>query len=1322
MQSKAFALAFFLLVFTGFSAAQNLLANPSFESGQAPWLYFHNPSNATATEQVVSENCRSGNCLKMVLGNALSQTTRQELGSLAAGDYNYSAWFNTPPSKFAYIYVSDLDWKNSTCQKKIKTIVSDKFNGTGQWIKIDMTFAVPAVDECGESTTAHKWRAVVIDSPPDASGTPVYFDDLSLEKIVNETPYCGNFVCDPGENTNSCSQDCWPISTYGWYNTQQWIDKLPITHLRTNFVTLDEQTVRSVLQASQAKSLFVKMQYGTSSFTPQNKVDYENYARQVSALSVAVPEIYSFSIDDFNGYWSRSNFDSVHLDRLVAASKSANPKVKFSITAYEDDFTENKYANMPEQTRRKIDIVILGLHFRKSGTNYAQYVAQAKQAFPNARVIALAYAYDRIDYTGCDSLNGVKCTKSQELELFAQAMDAQAKLLASGDIAGIEFYPDAFGYEDDERFIKWGTAQACQGVSRCQVCNDKNRCVQVTQTMRERAKQIFCENREDCAQAFPDQLSARDPGFYGGATWPTSPPNGNNQEFYSRVQPLVFTIRNSVRVDENNWKCDSQATKDRLALVKSEIDKGYDLVPRRRMLLEIYFWDNSSEQNGYNYPLKDKGVYQARIDCALEKLNDSVSKLYGVSLAEEQDPQNSMRAKMLDDLYKGTKAKYPGLQIYQWYLYSFNPANPLRIRTPETYEGTYVSADGWLFDFLRLSPRSCPDQACHLTDNPYLNTMQKYALAGKPIVSEIWAATTRPDYWTSDQDMWSTMDEQFSVNTAFNVPTAFYWYSCAKNVGQPCTGLANTPYFTTDSNFFPNQTLLQQQIAMNAKVNQLINQSQALPTGFSGYPTQQSWTGNVISIPCDNGIPVYFDSFSGNTLVDKTSGTGLRQLVWKPGSLSARSVSGSPVSASITYAFTCREQYSGARAKISFSLSKDAKAKLEISSDGQHWNSAEATSGSELAVSLGGSGQSVYVKTTLSSPDADSETNAVTLHSLELSQGSSLQLPDLSISGEDASGALGQNVSVNVNVRNSGDEASFTSTARIGSSDFEIPSLLPGQSYQITNAKVTCVTSGQNSVELQADANNDVAESDEDNNGGILSLSCSGGEKPNLVSAINPSFLSVAIQDSAQLTATVTNVGSQDSPQSQLRVLVDGVEQLFNVPALSYGQSAEFGIAVACNSLGSHQIASYADFAMQVNESNEDDNANAAVIECVSITASPSPGGGGSTGGSSGSSGGFEQGLGSGKENAEQAIKKASGITDFAKTFLGKTKGADSLDKSKDSFSKGDYEAAVNLAVQAGKESWADIMDGLPLIAGGIVLLALGLYALIRFAKPPQAS
>jgi Abnormal spindle-like microcephaly-assoc'd, ASPM-SPD-2-Hydin len=198
------------------------------------------------------------------------------------------------------------------------------------------------------------------------------------------------------------------------------------------------------------------------------------YAAQFSQWSLTHPVLFSVGFDDLVNRMEHMQTDfgiaqpgTIVTDTLNAA-KSANPNLKFAVTMYEDSLGSPLLAdsNLPQSTRNNVDYVQLYVHYREDGPNYATYVQQTKALFPNAKIIAGAYAYDRIDYLPC-SPGGVPCTTQQEEDLFQQLFLIQLNELAQGVIDQVEFFPGFFGME--AQWPAWSEPRRCTA-ARLEAC------------------------------------------------------------------------------------------------------------------------------------------------------------------------------------------------------------------------------------------------------------------------------------------------------------------------------------------------------------------------------------------------------------------------------------------------------------------------------------------------------------------------------------------------------------------------------------------------------------------------------------------------------------------------------------------------------------------------------------------------------------------------------------------------------------------------------------------------------------------------------------
>jgi hypothetical protein len=235
-----------------------------------------------------------------------------------------------------------------------------------------------------------------------------------------------------------------------WYqNTPDANAVLGVTSIRFGCSPKPESCFDAIAQAAASQEvqriyLAIKMDPTTSA----------TYAAQFSEWSLTHPILFSIGFDDLVNRMEHMQSDfgiavpgTIVTDTLNA-SKSANPNVNFAVTMYEDQLGSSLLSdsNLPLSTRKGVDYVQLYVHYRKNGSNYPSYLQQTKALFPNAKIIAGAYAYDRIDYLPC-SPGGVACTVQEDADLFNQLFLLQLDELKQGIVDQIEFFPGYFGIE-----------------------------------------------------------------------------------------------------------------------------------------------------------------------------------------------------------------------------------------------------------------------------------------------------------------------------------------------------------------------------------------------------------------------------------------------------------------------------------------------------------------------------------------------------------------------------------------------------------------------------------------------------------------------------------------------------------------------------------------------------------------------------------------------------------------------------------------------------------------------------------------------------------
>lgn len=250
-------------------------------------------------------------------------------------------------------------------------------------------------------------------------------------------------------------------------NMPAWNTALGITEMReacSIIPTSCEPYLDNLAAESGAKAYYVSFP-----FDPSYSV---SWAKMYSKLSLTHKEMIEIGFDDFvnkiEDYQAAGTLPNPgsYISSVVAATKSANPNLAFGATIYEDSLTHAALLNLPLAVRSEIRYVHLFVHYRENAPNWASYVSKAKTIFPNAKIIAGAYPFDRIDYLPCAYHGPVHCTAAQEQSLYKELLQSQLATLNAGTVAGLEFYFGYFG--DPENWGGW-TGRDCLSsrVSQC---------------------------------------------------------------------------------------------------------------------------------------------------------------------------------------------------------------------------------------------------------------------------------------------------------------------------------------------------------------------------------------------------------------------------------------------------------------------------------------------------------------------------------------------------------------------------------------------------------------------------------------------------------------------------------------------------------------------------------------------------------------------------------------------------------------------------------------------------------------------------------------
>jgi hypothetical protein len=278
---------------------------------------------------------------------------------------------------------------------------------------------------------------------------------------------------------------------YGGNNTIAWVRQLNIRMMRTgcrSALRSAELCVRGNLRDAQREGLG-RLFVATFS-DPRTAAAL---ATEYSEVSLRYRDLEEVGVDDFLStyyHWDLYGKNPLGLlNDIITNLKSRNTSLRFGITLYSDEFTspyidathsqdaEYTGRRIDAATRARIDYVHLYSHFRVDGLSYPAVVEKARALFPNAKIIAGSYAYDRLDYTTCAS-GTARCSLSEELSYFETEFRTQVQLLKLGSIDAIEFYPAYFGTEASYPHF------ACKAVRRAE-------CVANTKRMRETAARVW---------------------------------------------------------------------------------------------------------------------------------------------------------------------------------------------------------------------------------------------------------------------------------------------------------------------------------------------------------------------------------------------------------------------------------------------------------------------------------------------------------------------------------------------------------------------------------------------------------------------------------------------------------------------------------------------------------------------------------------------------------------------------------------------------------------------------------------------------------------
>lgn len=216
-----------------------------------------------------------------------------------------------------------------------------------------------------------------------------------------------------------------------------------------------------------------------------NPANVATNAATFGNLALSHANLAEVGFDDFISQCEKTHLGPGELSSLletVASNlKSHTSRVQFGATIYQDQLITGELdrLQLSDAARRSIELVHLFPHYRKERKSVTDYIAEAKRAFPSAKVIIGIYAYDRREYLPCSADNHVPCSNEEEIDLFDKVLREDLRIASSGGAAGIEFFPGNFGAEDSWK--GWNNSRACKQ-------GERDVCVQNTVAMRQKVR------------------------------------------------------------------------------------------------------------------------------------------------------------------------------------------------------------------------------------------------------------------------------------------------------------------------------------------------------------------------------------------------------------------------------------------------------------------------------------------------------------------------------------------------------------------------------------------------------------------------------------------------------------------------------------------------------------------------------------------------------------------------------------------------------------------------------------------------------------------
>jgi hypothetical protein len=221
-----------------------------------------------------------------------------------------------------------------------------------------------------------------------------------------------------------------------------------------------------------AKQQGVGKVYLAVRLTTNTPDELSQYPRHLSAGVV----LEGVGFDDFvSQYRKLAQRYSVSKAISVMDRATNTPGVRIGVTIYGEGLDSPWLGNakLPKEIRSRIRSVHLFVRHRSNGVNFQKYVRRARDLFPQAQIFGGVYAYDRRDYSSCNTSSKAPCSGAEELRLFRVSLENELALVKRSELQGLEFYPGDFGREES-----W------KGWNNSKICRNREACISETKKMR----------------------------------------------------------------------------------------------------------------------------------------------------------------------------------------------------------------------------------------------------------------------------------------------------------------------------------------------------------------------------------------------------------------------------------------------------------------------------------------------------------------------------------------------------------------------------------------------------------------------------------------------------------------------------------------------------------------------------------------------------------------------------------------------------------------------------------------------------------------------